>query len=53
VIVLALPSDLSKVNAATKCLKESVSGPPPATSNSCLKSIIDEKVLPLPLSPLC
>ena len=33
-VVLALPRDLSTVNAAAKCLNASVSGPPPATSNS-------------------
>lgn len=50
--VLADSRDLRTVRAADKCLKVSVSGPPPATSNNCLKSNIDMNVLPEPLSPL-
>lgn len=50
--VLADPSDRNTVNAAAKCLKASVSGPPPATSNSCLSSNIEAYVLPEPLTPL-
>ena len=34
--VLALPRDLRTEKAAATCLKASVSGPPPAMSNSCL-----------------
>lgn len=36
--VLALPSDRKTVKAAAKCLKASVSWPPPATENSCLNN---------------
>lgn len=35
--VLADPRERRTVKAAAKCLKASVSGPPPATSNNCLK----------------
>lgn len=41
VAVLAEPKDLRTVKAAAKCLKASVSGPPPATSKSCLSNNID------------
>ena len=34
--VFALPRDLRTEKAAATCLKASVSGPPPAMSNSCL-----------------
>ena len=50
-MVLAVPSDLSTVKAAARCLKASVSVPPPATSNSCRSNSIDVYVLPLPLAP--
>lgn len=50
--VLAEPSDRRTVNAAARCLKASVSGPPPATSNSCLSRSIEAYVLPEPLVPV-
>ena len=49
--VFADPRDLRTVNAAAKCLKASVSGPPPATSNSCLSSNMEAYVFPEPLVP--
>lgn len=39
--VLALPRERRTVKAAARCLKASVSGPPPATSNNCRNSSID------------
>lgn len=48
---MADPRDLRTVNAAAKCLKASVSGPPPATSNSCLSSNMEAYVFPEPLVP--
>lgn len=41
VAVLAEPNDLSTVKAAAKCLNASVSGPPPATANSCRNNSMD------------
>ena len=49
--VLALPSERRTVNAAAKCLNASVSGPPPATSKSCLSKSMEAKVFPEPLVP--
>lgn len=49
--VFADPRDLRTVKAAAKCLKASVSGPPPATSNSCLSNNMEAYVLPEPLVP--
>lgn len=40
------------MNAAAKCLKASVSGPPPATAKSCLSKSIEQWVLPAPEAPL-
>jgi hypothetical protein len=51
-LVLALPKERSTVNAAAKCLKASVSGPPPATSNNCRNNNMDVYVLPEPLLPV-
>lgn len=51
VAVFADPRDLRTVKAAAKCLKASVSGPPPATSNNCLSNNIEAYVLPEPLVP--
>lgn len=51
VVVFADPSDLKTVNAAAKCLKASVSGPPPATANNCLNSNIEQCVFPAPEAP--
>lgn len=41
VAVFADPKDLKTVKAAAKCLKASVSRPPPATANSCLSNNIE------------
>lgn len=49
--VFADPKDLRTVNAAAKCLKASVSGPPPATANNCLSKSIDAWLFPEPLVP--
>jgi hypothetical protein len=49
--VFADPRDRRTVKAAARCLKASVSGPPPATSNSWRRSNIDAYVLPDPLVP--
>lgn len=49
--VAAVPSERSTVKAAARCLKASVSGPPPATSNSRRSSTIDAYVLPDPDTP--
>lgn len=49
--VLADPKDRSTVNAAAKCLKASVSGPPPATANNCRNNSIEQCVLPAPDVP--
>jgi len=51
VAVFAEPKDLRTVKAAARCLKASVSGPPPATSKSCLSSSIEAYVFPEPLVP--
>lgn len=51
VAVLADPSDRRTVKAAAKCLKASVSGPPPATANSWRNSSIEQCVLPAPEVP--
>ncbi len=50
--VLALPSERRTVKAAARCLKASVSGPPPAASNSWRNNNIDAYVLPEPLHPI-
>lgn len=50
--VFAEPKDLRTVKAAARCLKASVSGPPPATSKSCLSNSIEAYVLPEPLVPV-
>lgn len=39
--VPAAPSERNTVNAAARCLKASVSGPPPATSNNLRSSTMD------------
>lgn len=49
--VFADPRDLKTVKAAAKCLKASVSGPPPATAKSCRSSSMDAWLLPEPLVP--
>lgn len=49
--VLAEPKDRRTVKAAARCLKASVSGPPPATANSCLNSSIETWLFPDPLVP--
>jgi hypothetical protein len=49
--VLADPRERRTVKAAAKCLKASVSGPPPATSNNCRRSSMEAYVLPEPLIP--
>lgn len=41
VTVFADPRDLKTVKAAAKCLKASVSGPPPATAKSCRSNNIE------------
>lgn len=51
VAVLADPKLLRTVKAAAKCLKASVSGPPPATAKSCLKSNMEAWLFPDPLVP--
>ncbi|KOX78210.1 hypothetical protein WN51_09569 [Melipona quadrifasciata] len=51
VAVFADPRDLRTVKAAAKCLKASVSGPPPATSNNCLSNNMEAYVFPEPLVP--
>lgn len=51
VAVFAEPSERRTVKAAARCLNASVSGPPPATSNSWRSSSIDAYVLPEPLVP--
>lgn len=51
VVVLAEPKERSTVKAAAKCLKASVSGPPPATANNCLRSNMEAWLLPDPLVP--
>lgn len=50
--VFAEPKDLRTVKAAARCLKASVSGPPPATSKSCLSNSIEAYVFPEPLVPV-
>lgn len=52
VAVFAEPKDLRTVKAAARCLKASVSGPPPATSKSCLSNSIEAYVFPEPLVPV-
>lgn len=52
VAVFAEPKDLRTVKAAARCLKASVSGPPPATSKSCLSNSIEVYVFPEPLVPV-
>lgn len=49
--VAAVPSARSTVKAAARCLKASVSGPPPATSNRRRSSTMDAYVLPEPATP--
>ena len=49
--VLALPKLLRTVNAAARCLKASVSGPPPAKSNSWRKRTMLAYVFPDPHAP--
>lgn len=49
--VLADPRERRTVNAAARCLKASVSGPPPATSNSWRNKSMDAYVFPDPLVP--
>lgn len=53
VAVFAEPSDLKTVKAAARCLKASVSGPPPATANNCRNSNIEAWLFPEPLVPGC
>lgn len=50
--VAAVPSARSTVKAAARCLKASVSGPPPATSNSRRRSTMEAYVLPEPDTPV-
>ncbi len=51
-VVFAAPSDLSTAKEAERCLKVSVSAPPPpADSNSCRRSTMDVCVLPEPDAP--
>jgi hypothetical protein len=50
--VLADPRERRTVNAAARCLKASVSGPPPATSNNWRNRSMDAYVLPDPLVPV-
>ena len=49
--VLALPRERSTEKAAATCLKASVSGPPPAMSNSCRSRTMLAYVLPAPHAP--
>ena len=51
VAVAAEPSDRNTVKAAAKCLKASVSGPPPATANNCRSNNIEQCVFPEPDVP--
>jgi hypothetical protein len=51
VAVLAEPRERRTVKAAARCLKASVSGPPPATSNNWRSRSIDAYVFPDPLVP--
>lgn len=41
VMVFADPKERNTVKAAAKCLKASVSGPPPATANNCRNNNIE------------
>lgn len=50
--VLADPKDLKTVKAAAKCLKASVSCPPPAIENNCLSRSIEQWVFPAPEAPI-
>lgn len=50
--VLADPKDRNTVKAAAKCLKASVSGPPPATANNWRNSNIEQCVFPEPEVPI-
>ena len=52
VTVAAEHRDLRTVIVADRCLKASVSDPPPARSNSCRSMYMAQNVFPLPLSPL-
>lgn len=52
VVVFADPKERNTVKAAAKCLKASVSGPPPATAKSCLNNNIEAWLLPDPLVPI-
>lgn len=52
VTVAAEHRDLRTVSVADRCLKASVSDPPPARSNSWRNMCMAQKVFPLPLSPL-
>ena len=49
--VFADPRDLITVKLAARCLNVSVSVPPPAVSNSCLRTTIEVCVFPEPLAP--
>lgn len=52
VAVLAEPRERNTVKAAAKCLKASVSGPPPATAKSCRSRSMEAWLLPEPLVPV-